>query len=165
MCPANDDFPVLDGIAPSWADLILKISPTGAAVLKTSDVKSINTGVKVEIGEQRAGGRLMKRTTGDEKSEASITFYQEGWQKLLRALKDIAPKRGNQRLIGLVPFDVQMQFTPPGSAEIFECRLKGCRTAGRTLNPAEGTEANTVEVPVSVTQIADVVDGVECVML
>jgi hypothetical protein len=159
--PANNDFPVLDGIAPSWADVLVKLTANGAPVLDVRDISAINSGISVEYGEQKAGGRVMKTTSGEESCEGSMTLYREGYQKLLRALKDIAPVRGPQKLVALVHFDVQIQHTPPGATEIFEYRLKGCRLKGRTLNGAEGTDADKVEVPLHVKQIVDVIDGEE----
>lgn len=161
----SNDFPVVDGIAPSWADIIVRLSPIGAPLLELGDIKAINSGTTVEYGEQRAGGRLMKRTTGSESSEASITLYRSGYQKLLRGLKSAAPSRGNQRLVALVHFGIEVQHTPPGDVEVYLYRLKGCRLKGRTLNGSEGDDADTVEVPLSVVQIADVIDGEEVVMV
>jgi hypothetical protein len=163
----NNEFPVLDGIAPSWADIIVKASPVGAALIDIKDIAAINTGTTVEIGEQQgaSGGRVIKRTTGSSKAEASITLYRSGYQKLLRGLKDLAPRRGNQRLISLVHFGIQVQHTPPGDIEIYEYRIKGVRLKGRNLNSAEGTDADKVEVPLSVIEIADMIDGEEIVFL
>lgn len=164
----NNEFPVLDGVAPSWADVIVKASPTASgSLIDVKDIQSINTGTTVEFGEVRgaSGGRVRKRTTGSVSQEASWVLYREGYQQLLRALKDLAPKRGNQRAISLVHFNIQVQHTPPGSTEIFEYRIKGCRIAGRNLNGAEGVDADVVEVALNPIEIADMIDGEEVVML
>lgn len=163
----NNDYPTLDGIVPSWADIIVKASPYGGALLDIKDIAAINTGTTVEVGSQQgaSGGRIMARTTGAVTHEASWTLYRSGYQKLVRGLQLIAPVRGNQRLVSLVHFDIQVQHTPPGSIEIYEYRLKGCRLLGRQMNSAEGTEAERVEVPLSVLSIVDVVDGAEVVYL
>jgi hypothetical protein len=165
--PANNDYPVLDGIAPSWADIIVKATPNGAALIEMKDISAINSGVTVEVGEQKAGGRVMKTTTGEVSYEASITFYREGYQKFLRGLAAAsdAGSRGDQSLYSLAHFNVQVQHTPPGSTEIYEYRLKGCRALGRSLNGAEGTDADTVEVTLHVKEIVDVIDGKEQVAL
>lgn len=162
---ANNDYPVLDGVAPSWADIIVRLSPALGALIETKDIKAINTNATVEVGEQRAGGRVIKRTTGSSKYEGSLTLYREGAQKMLRGLKGAAPKRGNQRIITLVHFGIQIQHTPPGSLEIYERRLKGCRIIGAALNGAEGTDADVVEVPLSIIEIVDMIDGEEVVLL
>ncbi len=163
----NNEFPILDGIAPSWADIIVRGSADGAPLLEMKDIAAIDTGSTVEIGEQRgaSGGRVIRRTTGAASYEASWTLYRSGWQKLLRAWMALAPARGNQRAISLVHFNIQVFHTPPGDTEIYEYRIKGCRIAGRTLNAAEGTEAQQVEVPLNPIEIADVIDNVEVVML
>lgn len=162
---ANNEFPVIDGIAPSWADVVVKISPTGAALIEMKDIKSVNSSRSVEVGAQKGGGRVMKRTTGDSSQEASMTLYYDGYIKLLRGIKGLAPLRGNTRLISLVTFGIQVQYTPPGSVEIFDRRWKGCRIIGDTANGAEGTDANEVEVPLSVIEIVDIVDGEEVALL
>ncbi len=164
----NNEFPVLDGVAPSWADIIIKASPVAdGSLLDVKDIQAINSGSTVEFGEQRgaSGGRVIKRTTGQVSHEASMTLYRSGYQKLLRALKGLAPKRGNQRAIALVPFNIQIQHTPPNDIEIYEYRIKGCRIAGRNLNGAEGTDADLVEVALNPIEIADLIDGEEVVML
>lgn len=163
----SNDYPVLDGIAPSWADIIVRISPDGAPLIEMKDIVAINTGTTVEVGELRgaSGGRVIKRTRGAVSYEASMTLYREGYQKLCRGIMGLAPLRGNQRLVSLVHFQVQVQHTPPGSSEIFEYRVKGCRMLGRTANGTEGVDADQVEVSLSPIEIADVIDGVEVVML
>ncbi len=64
------------------------------------------------------------------------------------------PRRGNQALVSLVHFDIIVQHTPPGDVEIYESTgLKGCRVSGRTLNSAEGTDAEQVEIPLSIGEL------------
>jgi hypothetical protein len=155
------DYPVLDGIAPSWADIAVRVSPLGGNLIEIGDIAAIDTGWDVEVGEQREGGLVIKRTTGSVTSEATMTLYASGWQKLLRGIKALAPLRGNQRLISLVHFGVNVQFTPPGADDILEFRIKGCRIIGRKIAAAEGTDAQQVEVPLSPLQVVDVIDGEE----
>lgn len=163
--PANNDFPILDGISPSWADVICRCSAPGAPLLEMKDIKAINTNCTIEIGEQRAGGRLKKRTTGSSKHEASLTVYRNAWNEWLRNNGSLMYTRGNQRIYGLLHFGIQVQHTPPGSVEIFEYRIKGCRVTGRTLNGSEGNDADVVEIPLSPAEIVDVLDGIEYVIL
>lgn len=163
--PAFNDYPILDGIAPSWADIIVKATLFTGPLLRVKDIAAINTASNVEVGEQRAGGRVMKHTTGALTDEASLTLYRSGYQQFIKKLMLIAPNRKAQKIISLVYFDIQVQHTPPGSTEIFEYHLRGCRVGGRTMNGAEGTDADQVEVPLHIKQIVDIVDGVEVVML
>lgn len=164
--PSNE-FPVLDGIVPSWADIIVKATPVGGALINITDIKSISTGVTVEVGEQRgaSGGRVMKRTTGAVSYEAAATLYRDGYDKLIEELMKIAPKRGNQRLVSLVHFGIQVLHTPPGSSRIFEYRIKGCRLLGRSIAGEEGTDADTVDLTLNPLEIVDVIDGVEVAWL
>lgn len=163
--PVNNNFPTLDGVAPSWADSVVTLSTTGGTVLTVEDIKAINTSRTVEVGSQKAGGRVMKTTAGDGSQEASMTLYRTGWQKLLRAAKAEAPLRSNVRLISLVHFNVNHQYTPFGDTEIYERRLKGCRIVGDSANGSEGTDAAEVEVTLNVKVIQDMVDGEPCELI
>src|ERR1044071_8644261 len=118
--------PLLDGVAPSWADISVRISPSaggggvaGAVIgavanavvgnlLELGDIKAINTGTSVDLGEQREGGRVIKRTRGSVSYEASMTLYASGWQKLVKGLLAVAPRRGSQVLVSLVNFTVNV---------------------------------------------------------
>jgi hypothetical protein len=162
---ANNDYPILDGIAPSWADVIVRSKVPGAPTLETKDIKAINTNCSISLGEQRAGGRLKMRSTGSSKYEASMNVYRNAWNEWLRNNGATMYTRGNQRIYGLVHFGLQIQHTPPGSVEIFEYRIKGCRITGRVLNGTEGDDVDVVELPLSPIEIVDVIDGVEYVIL
>lgn len=162
---ANNDFPVVDGIAPSWADVALTLSAPGVEPLKTSDIAAINFGSTVEVGAQKSGGRVVKRTTGEVSHEGSITFYRAGYQKFLRHLKGLAPINGNRRSMSLVHFNAVAQLTPPGSVEIFERRAKGCRMTSAPMALAEGTDADQIEVSLSVVDVVDMIDGEEVSLL
>lgn len=170
-------YPVLDGYAPSWADIAVRMNPfsgpiggvaaaAGAPLLEMDEIAAITSGATVELGEQRGpGGRVKKRTTGAVSQEASVTLYRSGFQGFLRRLKAAAPLEGNQRRIALVTFNVTIQHTPPGSVEVFERRIKGCRVTGNAMNNAEGTDADQVEVPLNPIQVVDMIDGEEVVLL
>jgi hypothetical protein len=163
---ASQDYAVLDGISPSWADITVKLSGSGLVLLEQNDIAAISSSRSVEIGEQRApGGRVMKRTAGAPSCEASWTLYFEGYQRMLETLLAQAPRRGNEAKISLVPFNIEIQWTPFGSSRIFHRRIKGCRVMGDTIAAAEGTDAQQVEVPLNPLVVADVINGVEVVML
>ncbi len=163
----NQEYPVLDGVAPSWADITVKAAASGGALIEMVDIASITSGRTVEVGVVKgaSGGRDRKRTTGAISQECSWTLYREGYQKLLRALMAQAPARGNQKAISMVTFGIQILHTPFGSSEIFERRIKGARIIGDSFSHAEGTDADQVEVPMSCIEIVDIIDGVECVLL
>jgi hypothetical protein len=160
-------FPTVNGIAPSWADIETTFSVLGGGILDTEDYSAINFSDTLEIGNRKgaSGGRVKKRTTGSVDQEASLTMYQAGAKALHRALMQAAPLRAGQRAIGLVAFNILVQLTPPGETEIYTIEIRGCRVAGRTWAMAEGTDANVVEVPLSVAQIVELIDGEEVVLL
>lgn len=167
----NNLYPTHNGVATSWADVIATATPDGGSIINVEDVAAISTSRSVEVGEQRglSGGRVMRRTTGAVSYEMSITFYRSGYQKFLRELataaKALGLVRGNQVAISLVHFGFQIQHTPLGSDEIYDRRCKGCRFLGDTLDLSEGTDADQIEVPFSVSEIVDVIDGEEVVLL
>ncbi len=161
----QNDYPVLNGIAPSWADVGVSITPNGAAIIQTKQIKSLNSSRKVDVGVQKQGGRVFKRTTGESSQEGTMVLYRDGYDELIREFVKIAPKRGNEYLISLVYFTVQVLHTPPGSVKIYERIWEGVRIIGDTMNGAEGTDADEVEVPVSIVQIADMIDGKKVVLL
>lgn len=158
------DFPVLDGIAPSWADINVRVGSFGAALINIGDIAAINSGWSVELGEQREGGRVIKRTRGSVSYEASMTLYASGYQKLIRGLMlSATPNIKGQIPISLVHFTVHVVWTPPGSIDLLEYKLKGCRITGRTFDSSEGNDAQQIEVPLSPIEIVDVVNGIEVV--
>jgi hypothetical protein len=170
MAGANNEYPLLDGFAPSWADCTLKIQATGVSLLTARDIKSINSGSTVEVGTQMAGGRPKQTTSGSVSHEGSFTLYLSGALLFERALKDAAVAAGFVRdggvaQLSLVHFQIDYVFTPPGSTQIWERRMKGCRLLSDAEAPAEGTDATTVDYKVFVTERVKLVDGVECALL
>lgn len=177
------DNPLINGFAPSWADISVRISPGSGPLIEIGDIAAIDYNGSVEIGEQREGGRVVNRTRGSSSFEASMTLYLSGYQKLLAGLVAAAPIRGSQSLLSLAVFSINIQYTPPtgggvaGQAigavagalgvggGIFETRLKGCRVIGRNLSAAEGNDAQQIEVPLSVIEIVDIVAGKEVVLV
>lgn len=170
MAGANNDYPLLDGFSPSWADAIVKISPDGAPVLRADDIKSINSGSTVEVGIAKAGGRPKSTTVGELSHEASMTLYYTAAVAFERALKNAAvaaglTRNGGVAQLSLVFFSITYMFTPPGSSEIYERRLKGVRLLSDSDSASEGTDALTVEYKLHVTERVKVVDGVEVSLL
>lgn len=155
----------MNGVSPSWADIQVRVSPLGGTLIEVGDISALSGGPTVEVGRQREGGRTIKRTQGTVSYEASMTLYSSGWHKLIRGLVAQAPLRGNQRLLSLAVFNIGVLWTPVGSDDIFERRYKGCRILGATQDSAEGNDAQQIEVPIDVLEIADFVDGVEIVLL
>jgi hypothetical protein len=165
----NNEFPILDGIAPSFGDLSCVIRGTSIAALKMNDINAISTNSTRERGEQRnAGGVVVRRTVGQSSRESSLTLYRHGvqnlWRNLIVGAQALGLVQGNQALIALVPFTIDYKHSPPGSDEIFQRILRGCMVDGAAMNSAVGTDAQTVEIPINTIQIVDVVDGVEAII-
>jgi len=167
---SNQAYPSLDGIAPSWSDIEVAITPTASTKLDAEDISGIKYSSKVEVGMQKgtSGGRGMRRTTGESSFEASATFYKSGLRKFVDALVAAAPEyamRGNQVRISLVGFDVDIMHTPPGETDIYHTRLKGCRLLGYSEDLKEGNEADQCEVTLNPIEIVHMRDGKEIVLL
>jgi len=162
----NQEFPILDGICPSFADIVVKASPTTGPLIEMKDIKAINTSRTVEVGKQRVGGRVKKTTTGSADYEMTLVLYRDGYHDFLAALAALAPSRGNQKVVSLVHFGVQIQHTPPGDdTRKYDRRAKGCRYVADTFNDAEGVDPNEVEVTLEVKEIVDMINGEEVVLL
>lgn len=163
----NNAFPLFNGTAVSWADIVVKTLFDGGTILTTEDIAGVKRSRSLEVGEKRgaSGGRVMAYTTGAVSQEFTWILYRDGFQRYVRELQSRAPKRGNQYAIARVFFNIEVQHTPIGSNEIFTYRVKGCRHKGDTMDHSEGVDADKVEVPIIVTEIADVIDGKEVVLL
>lgn len=161
----NLEFPILDGVTPSWADIQVKCTLYPGMPLTMADIKALDTGGAVDIGEQRSGGRMISRGTGSVSYTGSITLYRSGYNKFLRFAAKVAPKRNGQSLLTHVPFDLTVSHTPPvQTIEIYQFVCKGLRISGFSMNGAEGSDLDTVELPLSVGQIIHVIDGQEVVL-
>lgn len=163
----NQAFPLLNGYAPSWADIQVTSTLYNGPLVAISDISALKWDDKVEVGSQKgvSGGRVTRRTVGEASREASITFYRNGWRNFVKQLMTLAPDRANQKAISLVAFDVLVQHTPPDDEEIYQVKIKGCRVLGRAGDYKEGTDPDTVEVPLSVAEIVEIIDGVEVVLI
>lgn len=143
-----EEFPTLNGIAPSWADLKITGLVYDGEDIDVEDVSDISWSDPIEIGVQRGtGGSIRRRTTGQSTPEASMTLYRSGWRKLKRALAAKAPSKGGRKRIGVVGFDILVQHTPPGESEIYKVKIEGCRIKGRSMSMTEGVDPDKVEVP------------------
>jgi hypothetical protein len=163
----NQLYPSLNDIEPSWADIAVTCTIYDGPLLEMADISEISWSRSVEVGERRgaSGGRVMARTTGSVSYEASMTLYRSGYRKLMKALQEVAPTRGNQKLVSLVGFDVMIQHSPPGEEEIYQTKIKGCRLLGDSNDNSEGTDADTVELTLSTIEIVQIVNGEEVAMI
>ncbi len=148
------EYPTLNEVEPSWADVKAAFGIYGSVTLTTDDIAAIKWSDKVEVGIVRgtSGGRKRKRTTGQADCDATVTFYKTGWKRFREALAQVKPQ------ISLVGFDILIQHTPPGVTEIHTVKIAGCRVLGRSADMAEGADADKVEIAVNPMLIEE--DGI-----
>lgn len=165
----SQEYPILNGRAPSWADIGITLNITGGQTYKDIDIKSIKWSSKVERGEQRgaSGGRVMKRTTGSVTNEGSCEFYKSGLRKLVKAIM-AAPEartRGSEVAVSLVTFDVVILHSVPGDDEIYHEVMYGCSLSSFESSMTEGNDAEVVAMDLAPIKCAWIVDGKEVVLL
>ena len=154
--------PSEDSYAPSFQDIKLTFKLKGGESFEVEDIKGITLNTSVDIGLQRAaGGVVARRTTGSENHTGSFNIYRAGWQLILKKLRKVAPMKKGKRRIGGIAFSIEIQHSFPGEDEIYCFRVKGCRIAGREFSAQEGNDPDTVNVPMSIGDIVDVVEGEE----
>lgn len=163
----NQAYPSLNAIEPSWADVAITFTIGGGQLITMADIAAIKWGRKVEVGKKRgaSGGRVMARTTGQGDQDCSVTLYRAGHRQLVKGLVAKAPTRGNQAIISLVSFDIMIQYTPPGEPEIYEYKIKGCRYLVDGDDTKEGTDPSKIELTLDPIEIAQIINGVEVVLL
>ena len=149
------EYPSLNEIEPSWADIQIAITPYDGAELNMNEIAGINWSRSVEVGERRgtSGGRVMARTTG------AVSY------ELLQALMANAPERGDQLRVGLVGFDIIIQHTPPNSDSVYTTKIKGCRLLGDSSDQSEGTDAQQLEITLNPLEIVELVDDREIALI
>ncbi len=171
MSTVDNEFPIVDRVVPSFADIKISLTPLGAPLISMKMIKAINTGSTVEVGEMvgASGGRVMATTTGSVKYNFSMTLYRPGFEQLIEALAAAAKPfaiRGNEVAISLVHFSADIIWTPPGATQKSHRRAKGLRIISDTNNPTEGNDPDELEVGCHAKVIANVLpSGKEVVML
>ena len=147
--------PLIAGQMVSWAEISASISIYGGEEFQTADYAAIDWDDALTPEKIRGtGGRIIGRTAGEYDANASMTMYYAKAMAFQRALAQIQPNK-----IGLVTFDLNVSWSPlDGNGEVFSCQLVGCRLAGRTVSNATGSEATTVEMPLSIIRV-DTGDG------
>jgi len=158
---SEQEFPTLNDVAPSWADLTVSIPVYGGVAVKTADIVGITWEETVEVGAVRglSGGRKRKRTRGQYDCSASLTMLRQGYRTLAAALTARAKALGVG--LSLIGFDIVLLHTTPeltGDSEVHEVKIEGCRMTGRSGDMAEGTDADQIETTVDCMRI--LVDGI-----
>src|SRR5262245_26991112 len=116
---AQQEYPTLQGVAPSWADVAIKIASYDGPTLETTDFSAIKYSHSIERATTYGtnGGRKRARTTGQYKCEGSMTLFKDGAKALRKMLGDIARSKGLGGF-GDVGFDVSVTHSFAGSSEI-----------------------------------------------
>jgi hypothetical protein len=165
----SNDFPVYNGISPSYADLSAQAFGLDLDLLEIGDIKSINTNITVEVGEKKIGGRVIDTTTGEVSYEFGMTLYQAGWlsyvERLAQAAESLGHVRGNYKRVSLVHHDLVYRFEVPGVAQLFEVTIKGIRYLGRNMQTAQGNDSLEVECKFHCKEIIDDLNGTQVVLL
>lgn len=161
---AAQEFPIYNGIAPTWADVSVTANVYGGKLIDMADIYAVKLDPAVDVGEQHRGGRTVRRGSGQGKNTGELTVYRSAYQAFLRQIADIAPVQNGQRIITLVHFDIIVHHTPPGDTEIYQREGRGCRIVGNGLDGQEGVDPDKLTLPLSVVQIVDIVDGNEFVL-
>lgn len=164
----SQEYPILNEVAPSWADIGVTFNFLAGETFKNIEFSELKWTSKVDKGVQRgaSGGRVMKHTTGAKTDEGSCVWYKSGLWQLLKIVTPYAPVRGNQRLVSLVPFNIIILHTPPGSDEIFHEEMRGCSISSFESSMTEGTDVEKVPMDLKPLECAWVLDdGTEVVLL
>lgn len=163
----TQDFPTLQGDAPSWADIETTFSVYEGKVLDMADLAGVKWGRKVEIGEQRGtGGRLRARTGGRPSYEGSMTIYRSAYLAFMRALMEKAPTdAAGRKRVGKVAFDILIQFTPEGTDDVHIVNMKGCRLMEDGEDSKDSADPNQIECALHVMEIVNIIDGVEVLLV
>ncbi len=155
------EFPTLNGVAPSWADLegpkfIIYSGATVAKTVQTADVAAFKWEESLEVGTVRgtSGGRKMKRTSGQGDCNAGVTFYKDGWKLVRKALQEVADDNELPGY-GHVVFDVLYQWTPPGETDVINLKIVGARAVKSAGSAAEGADADKSEIDLNVMRVED----------
>lgn len=147
----GQEFPTINEVEPSWADVSISIPLYSGPTVQTNDIAALKFSDKVDVGVKRGtnGGRKTGRTTGQLDNDASITFYLNGWKLMRTALAS------KNKKISLVGFDIISQWTPPGSTDIISVKVLGCRVVGRNWDLSEGADPQTIEIPINIMNIEE----------
>ena len=163
------EFPTVNGNYVSWSDIGISIGITGGSIVETADITDVSFEDGSELTEVFGlGVRKLGRTVGKAKKTAGMTMLLPGWIALRNALKTKAIARGNQKVIGLVEFDILISWTPTGddSATIETRKIKSCRVLGTKESASQGTDAAKVEITLDCMDVATIdADGDEVVIL
>ena len=157
----SETFETMNGVAASWSDILLTVAVAGGPSIKGGreggfGLKAVKFGAERKVGLQKRGGLPYKRTSGDVDFTNSMTLYKDGWVVLRDALAKVAPVVQGVARIGLVPFDILVDWTPaeqPNSIDTV--RLISLRITKSDQSPSEGSDPGEVEVELSIMSVQE----------
>lgn len=155
----GNGFPIINGNAASWAEMTFKVHILGAVAIPIDDIVEIDYADMLEPGKARgAGPRIKARTVGEYDTDGSMGILRAAFKTLQLALNSVNPGR-----IGLVPFDIVVQWVPLDflNPEVITDKLVGCRIAGRAQSAATGPDPSKVTCKLSLAQLE--LDGITLV--
>jgi hypothetical protein len=145
------DTTQIQGAYVSWANIGISLETYGGPSFRTSDFAAIDWDHGLEPSDVPGTGPMtVGRTIGMYKKSASMTMYMAKAYDFQKALQAIKPGVGFM----LIPFDLMAQWEPlDGDGAIFSVRLIACRIMSEASKNAPGGDANTLEMPLSISHI------------
>ena len=157
----------LNDAAVGWAECEIVPLIVGAGSLPDIDWKSLDFEETVARAWQRGkGGKKKKKSTGMLDSTASGSLYREGLKALKTGLLAVAPQNAEgQYQLSKVRFTLIVTHSYEGDANIYRVELRGCTLDKNAFKLAEGPDADLVDIDLNPTQIVEIIDGKEVVLL
>lgn len=158
-------------VAVSWAESEFTFDIEGAAPIKDLDLTAVTFESAIERGEQRGqGGKLKRRTTGQETPTASMTMGSQSMDTFVDALVVAAEAGGfvdskGRAQISKVPFTLIVKHSFVNDPAIQCVKLMRCHLDKFGASHAEGTDANVIEVDLNPIEIVIVRNGKDVVLL
>lgn len=134
--------PLINGVEPSWADLVVNIA--GNPVVGITKIDYSDDQVKENI--YGAGQTPVSRGYGNITSSGSITLLRSE----VEAIRDAAP---NGRLGDIAPFDIVVNHIPLNGGRIITHRLLSCEFTKDANSLSQGDVKNETEFPLIIGEI------------
>lgn len=147
---AKNDYPLINGVYHSWAEVQLVFLPYGDGIFRTADFNAVSFTEKLEPGQVKGQGIIKRGTTiGEYSAEGSFSMLLNAHIKFLEVLARIA--RTKKIPVGAVQFSMAMSWKAVPGAPIVKAALAGCRIKERGFDGSPSPDATVVETPIDVT--------------
>ena len=150
------EYPLIQGQATSWAEVVPSLQIHGGAAFKTSDFSEFSWSDTLTPGDvQGTGPHKVARTVGMYECEGQMAMYYAKSVAFEAALAAVNPK------IGLAKFDLVISWEPldvetgSGTGQVFTVKLVACRISSRQISTAPGPDALVKTYPLSMLRIED----------